>query len=206
MNLTTKTNNLTNELESLEKELNAVQNKQREIISRDIKNLQSNLTETTNNLSDIFAILANQDQQFSQQDQQIETLQQQQFELSRFGEQNSKKINTLMANFTDDMNRLDRTLNSTQEKHLKLSSHVRTHGHGNKQRIDKLDQQIRSVQQKQTTLIGQNNVLDQRIVSLTNVRMNQIERQAFENFTALSSQMMITNSGRLSKISFVQEF
>ena len=192
----------------MENEFNTVSNKQREILSQDIDNLQSNLTAATNNLADIFAILANQDQHFSQQDQQIETVKQKQSELSRLGEGNSQEITSLRKNLTDDIDRLNQNFNSTEEKHRKLSSHVLTHGHGNKQRIDKLAKQFKTVHENQATLISENDVLDQRInVSLTNVtfRMNQIEHQAFENVTALSSQMNATNSGRLLRTSFTHE-
>ena len=134
--------------------------------------------------------MADQDQHFSKQDQQIETVKQKQFELSHLGEGNSQEITALRKNLTDDMDRLDRNLNSTEEKHRKLSSHVLTHGHGNKQRIDKLAQQFKTVLEEQTMLISQNDVLDQRInASLTNV-------------TDLSFQMNNTNSVRPSRTSY----
>ena len=60
----------------------------------------------------------------------------------------------MWKNLTDDIVQLDQKLNATQQKHLKLSSHVLTHGHGNKQLIDKLDQQIKTVQQKQNELFN----------------------------------------------------
>ena len=40
------------------------------------------------------------------------------------------------------MQRLDEKLNSTQEKQLELTTDIRDHGHGNKQRIDQLTSQI----------------------------------------------------------------
>ena len=113
------------------------------------------------------------------------------------------------------MDSFDLKLNSTQEKQLELTSKIRAHGHGNKQRIDNLasqittftngfetlDQQMKTIQQQQTALISKEDVLDRRMnVLWTNITfyMNQIERQAIENITDLSSQINIANTVRLS--------
>ena len=92
----------------------------------------------------------------------------------------SRDINILQSNLTATTKNLankivhiDQKLNSTQVKQLKLTSDLRDHGHGNKQRIDQLtsqienftsdlkliDQQIETVQQKQNELsrLGEGN-------------------------------------------------
>ena len=60
-----------------------------------------------------------------------------------------RDLNNLQSNFSVTKNSLanifdsfDLKLNSTREKHLELSSKIRDHGHGNKQRIDDLASQI----------------------------------------------------------------
>ena len=170
----------------MKKEFNAVQNKQSEIISRDINTLKSNLAATTNNLANVFdffdlklnsteekqlELISKVTNDFKLHDQQIETVQQKQMELARLGEGNGQKINVLWTNLTDDIHLLNHKLSSTQEKQLELTSRVRDHGHGNKQRIDQLDEQIKNIQ-----------------------------RIAFENITELSSQINTTNSVRPSRI------
>ena len=184
--LTATTDNLANDIESLEREFNAVQNKQREIINRDINTLKSNLAATTNNLANIFDVFdlklnSTEEKQLELAskvtndlklvNQQIETIQQKQIELSRLGEGNGQKINDLWTTVKDDIHHLNQKLNFTQETQLDLTSRLRDHGHGNKQRIDQLDQQIKNFQQT-----------------------------VMENITELSSQMNTTNSVRPSRI------
>ena len=221
LNLTATTNNLANKLESLKNELSTVQTKQKEIINRDINILRSNLTATTNNLANRIDVVdqnlsSTQEKQleltsdvrdhdhankqrldqltshinqltneFKLIDQQIGTVQQKQIELSRLGEENDQKMNTISTNLTDGMNRLDEKLNSTQKKQLELTSDVRSHGYGNKQRIDQLTSQI-------TNFTSDFDVFNQQVSTNITFYLNQIERQAFENITDLSSQMNST--------------
>ena len=131
----------------------------------------------------------------------------------------SRYINILHLNLTATTNNFanilevfDRQLNSTQEKQLELTSHVRNHGHGNKQRIDQLTSQIAnftndfdSLNQKVTILQQNQSTLISREETL-NMKLNQIERQTYENITDLSSQMNTTSSVRPSKITFPRFF
>ena len=194
--------NLTDGMNRLDKKLNYTQEKQLEL-TFDVRSHGhadiDQLTSQIKNFKNDFKLI----------DQQIETVQQKQMELSHLSEENDQKINVISKNLTDGMNRLDEKLNSTQEKQLKLTSDVRSHGHGNKQRIDQLtsqitnftsyfevfDQQVKTVQQQQAKFISKDDLLDRRMnVLWTNITfyMNQIERQAFENITDLSSQMNST--------------
>ena len=190
----------------MKNELNNVQQQQVQTLTRidgtgqDVEILKSNLTVTRNDLGNIFDSF----------DQKLNSTQEKQLELdSRIrdhGHGNKQRIDNL-----------EEKLNNTQEIQLELTSQIRNHGHGNKQRIDTLesqltnfkiniqtfDQDLKTLQQKQTTIISKEDVLDRRMnVLWTNITyyMNQIERQAIENITDLSSQINTTNSVRPSRI------
>ena len=197
--------NINDGLNRLDKKLNYTQEKQLEL-TFDLRSHGhadiDQLTSQIKNFKNDFKLI----------DQQIGTVQQKQFELSRLSKENDQKRNAISTKITDGMkfmNRLDEKLNSTQEKQLELTSDVRGHGHGNKQRIDQLtsqitkftsdfevfDEQVKTVQQQQAKLISKDDLLDRRMnVLWTNITfyMNQIERQAFENITDLSSHMNST--------------
>ena len=187
---------MNSDLKTLENEFQDVQNKQHQRIIHSAS-LQLNLTATTNNLADQLESLKNE----------FNTVQTKQQDII------NRDINILRSNLRVTTNNLenkfdafDQKLSSTQKKQLELTSDMRNHGHGNKQRIDQLtseitnfrsdfeifDQQVKTVQQQQAKLISKDDLLDRRMNdSLTNITfyMNQIERQAFENITDLSSQM-----------------
>ena len=185
-------------LKNLENEFKDVQNKQQQRIIHSA-NLQLNLTTTTNNLADRLKSLKNEFNTFQTKQQDI---------INRDINILRSNLRVTTNNLANRIDTLDHKLNSTQEKQQELISDLLNHGHGNKQRLDQLesqmtnftsdfesfDQQIKTVQQKQITFISQD-VLDRKINdSMTNVTfyMNQIERQAFENITDLSSQMNST--------------
>ena len=189
---------MNSDLKTLENELKYVQNKQQQRIIHSA-NLQLNLTTTTNNLADRLKSLKNEFNTFQTKQQDI---------INRDINILRSNLRVTTNNLANRIDTLDHKLNSTQEKQQELISDLLNHGHGNKQRLDQLesqmtnftsdfesfDQQIKTVQQKQITFISQD-VLDRKINdSMTNVTfyMNQIERQAFENITDLSSQMNST--------------
>ena len=192
---------MNSDLKTLENEFQDVQNKQQQRIIHSAS-LQLNLTATTNNLADQLESLKNE----------FNTVQTKQQDII------NRDINILRSNLRVTTNNLenkfdafDQKLSSTQKKQLELTSDIRNHGHGNKQRIDQLtseitnfrsdfeifDQQVKTVEQQQTKLISKDDLLDRRMNdSLTNITfyMNQIERKAFENITDLSSQMNSTRN------------
>ena len=189
---------MNSDLNTLENEFKDVQNKQQQRIIHSA-NLQLNLTTTTNNLADRLKSLKNEFNTFQTKQQDI---------INRDINILRSNLRVTTNNLANRIDTLDHKLNSTQEKQQELISDLLNHGHGNKQRLDQLesqmtnftsdfesfDQQIKTVQQKQITFISQD-VLDRKINdSMTNVTfyMNQIERQAFENITDLSSQMNST--------------
>ena len=218
-NLAATTNNLANKIDLVYRKLNSTQEKQLELTS----DLRDHGHGNKQRLDQLESHIKNFANDFKMIDQQMETVQQKQNELSRFGIGNEQKINVVWTNLTENINLLEEKLNSTQEKQLELTSDIRNHGHGNKQRIDQLtsqitnfksdfeivDQQVKTVQQQQAKLISKDDLLDRRMnVLWTNITfyMNQIERQAFENITDLSSQMnSTTKKNELLWINFLDD-
>jgi len=182
-NLTTTTNNLASKIEIVDQKLNSTQEKQLKLTS----DLRDHGHGNKHRLDQLTSKIENFKNEFKLIDQQIENFQQTQIELSRLGEENGQTINFLRTNLTHEMHRLDEKLNSTQQKQLELTTDIRNHGHGNKQRIDQLTSQINN--------FISHDVLERKMnLSLTNITfyMDQIQRQAFENISSLSSQMNIT--------------
>ena len=204
-NLAATTNNLANKIDLVDRKLNSTQEKQLKLTS-DLRDHGHGNKQPLDQLESHIKNFANE---FKLIDEQMETAQQKQNELSRFGIGNEQKINAVWTNLTENIHRLEEKLNSTQVKQLEMTSDIRNHGHGNKQRIEQLtsqitnfksdfeivDQEVKTVQQQQAKLISKDDLLDRRMnVLWTNITfyMNQIERQAFENITDLSSQMNST--------------
>ena len=165
-NLAATSNNLANKIDLVYRKLNFTSEKQLELTS----DLRDHGHGNKQRLDQLASHIQNFANDFKLIDQQMETVQQKQNELSRLGKGNDQKINVL----TENIRRFEE----------KLTSDIRNHGNGNKQRIEQLTSQIKN-------FISQD-VLDQRMNdSLTNITfyINQIERQAFENITDLSSEM-----------------
>lgn len=145
---------LNGELQTLQHEFKEIKKKQQQRI-----NESSNLTTTTKNLANEIKLLKNE----------FNSVQSKQREII------SRDLNSLTANLTITMNdfankldAFDLKLNSTQEKQLELTSNLRDHGHGNKQRLDQsqfklIDLQIKAVQQKQLECSRLSEENDQKI-------------------------------------------
>ena len=103
----------------------------------------------------------------------LNDVQKQQIQIFTRNDRHEQDVKILKSNIMERRDNLTKIfdsfvqkLNSTQEKQLELVSHVRDHGHGNKQQIDNLasemtkfkndiklmDQQITTVQQQQVKL------------------------------------------------------
>ena len=169
-NLTATTNTLAKKIDLVDRKLNSTQEKQLKLTS----NLRDHGHGNKQRLDQLMLHVKNFANDFKLIDQQMETVHQKQNELSRSGIKNEQKINAVRTNLTENIHRLEE----------KLTSDIQNHGHGNKHRIDQLASQIKS-----------QDVIDQKMnLTLTNITvyMNQIQRQAFENITILSSEMNIT--------------
>ena len=185
-NFSVTTNNLASKIDIVDRKLNSTKEKQLKLTS-DLRLTNDHGHGNKQRLDQLTSRIENFSNEFQLIDQQIENVQQKQIDLSRLSEGNSQTINVLRTNLTDEMHRLDEKLNSTQEKQLELTTDIRNHGHGNKQRIDQLTSQINN--------FISYDVLERKMnLSLTNITfyMDQIQRQTFENISSLSSQMNIT--------------
>ena len=99
--------------------------------------------------------------------QHIETIQQKQSELANRTEENGQEINVLRTDLTDDLQRLDQKLNSTHEEQLERTSRVQAQLTTQVTRftneLGTLNQNVRTLQQGQTSLVSRDRALDGKI-------------------------------------------
>ena len=170
-NLAATSNNLANKIDLVYRKLNFTSEKQLELTS----DLRDHGHGNKQRLDQLASHIQNFANDFKLIDQQMETVQQKQNELSRLGKGNDQKINVL----TENIRRFEE----------KLTSDIRNHGNGNKQRIEQLTSQIKN-------FISQDDLDQTMNLTLTNItiHINQIQQEAFENITDLSSQMNSTRN------------
>ena len=131
--------------------------------------------------------------------QHIETIQQKQSELANRTEENGQEINVLRTDLTDDLQRLDQKLNSTHEEQLERTSRVQAQLTTQVTRftneLGTLNQNVRTLQQGQTSLVSRDRALDGKIEQVKQYghgnrgRIDQLTTRVTTNTNNLRTQI-----------------
>jgi len=131
--------------------------------------------------------------------QHIETIQQKQSELANRTEENGQEINVLRTDLTDDLQRLDQKLNSTHEEQLERTSRVQdqltTQVTRFTNELGTLNQNVRTLQQGQTSLVSRDRALDGKIEQVKQYghgnrgRIDQLTTRVTTNTNNLRTQI-----------------
>ena len=131
--------------------------------------------------------------------QHIETIQQKQSELANRTEENGQEINVLRTDLTDDLQRLDQKLNSTHEEQLERTSRVQAQLTTQVTRftneLGTLNQNVRTLQQGQTSLVSRDRALDGKIEQVKQYghgnrgRIDQLTTKVTTNTNNLRTQI-----------------